>query len=115
MANGAVAREGARAGEPEVADAAKPGQGFAAAAAGDSETRDLRNAASNERSGRVVPETHAHGNAGGDRDHILESPAELYADDVAGGVEAKGFRAEFLLDELRDLQVAEGNGHGRGL
>ena len=44
---------------------------------------DLREPAREERRARIVAETQALENAGGDRDHVLERPGQLDADDVA--------------------------------
>src|SRR5215831_9101570 len=103
VTHGAVAREGAGAGEHQIADAAETGKSYAMAAAGDSETGDLRNAAGDERSGGIMSEAHADCDAGGYGDYVFERAAEFYADHITGGVDAQRFRTEFLLDELCDL------------
>ena len=97
-ADGAVAREGAGAGEDEVADAGEAGEGLAAAAAGDGEAGDLGDAAGDEGGGGVVAEVEAVDDAGGEGDDVLERAAEFDAGDVVVGVEAEGGRGEFALD-----------------
>ena len=62
-----------------------------------------------------MAQTDADRNAGGDGDDILERAAEFDTDDIGGCVEAEGLGGELLLDEGRDLRVAEGHGHSGGL
>ena len=56
LPDGAVAAEGAGAGEHQVAHAGEAGEGFAAAAAGDGEAGDFGDAAGHEGGGGVVAE-----------------------------------------------------------
>src|SRR6202035_4993747 len=77
-----VAAERSRAGEHEVATTGKPGERFAAAAAGDGEASDLGDAASDKRGGGVVAEANADSDAGSDGDHVLERASELDTNDV---------------------------------
>ena len=62
-----------------------------------------------------MAEADSGGDAGGNGDDVLECPAELDADDVGGGVEAKGFGRKLLLDAGGDGGIAEGDGNGGGL
>ena len=55
-----------------------------------------------------MAEADSGGDAGGNGDDVLECPAELDADDVGGGVEAKGFGRKLLLDAGGDGGIAEG-------
>ena len=91
-ADGAVARQAAGAGEHEVADAGEAGHGFAAAAAGDSEAGDLRDAARDQRGSGVVAELESGDDAGGERDDVLERAAELGADDILVAIDAQETR-----------------------
>src|SRR5882757_5806373 len=88
-ADGAVAREGAGAGEDEVADAGEAGKGLAAASAGYGETSHLGDAARDEGGGGVVAEVEAVGDAGGESDDVLQGTTEFHAGDVVVGVDAE--------------------------
>ena len=104
FSNRAVAAQRAGAGEHQVAYAGEAGEGFAARAAGNSQARDLRDAARDEGGGGVVAQTHADGDAGGNGDHILERAAELDANDVGRSVEAERIRGELLLEAARRFE-----------
>ena len=62
------------------------------------EPRDLGDAAGDQAGARVETKAKALGRAGGDRDHVLERAADLDADEVFGGVNAKTIGREQRLD-----------------
>ncbi len=68
------------------------------------EPGDLRQAAGDQRRPRVVAQPEAVEDAGGDRDHVLERPAQLDPDHVGIGVDPEARRREDRLHRL---------GHGR--
>ena len=55
------------------------------------------------------------GDAGGDGNHVFERSSELHSDHISRGVEAQGFRREFLLDAGGDGRVVKGHGDCGGL
>ncbi len=71
-ANRTIARESTGAGENQVPDAGEARHGLATATAGHGKSRDLGDAASDQRGGRVVAEFKTGDDPGGEGDDILE-------------------------------------------
>jgi hypothetical protein len=115
FAYGAVAGEGAGAGEDQVADAGEASEGFAAGSAGYGETGDFGDASGDQGGGGVVAEAGAGSYTCGNGDYVFEGTAQLYAGEVGAGVEAEGFGREFVLDVGGLARVGEGYGEGGGL
>ena len=86
----AVAAQRAGAREHEIAHAGESGEGGRARAERDAEPRHLVQPARDERGARVVAESNAFDDAGGDGHDVLERAAQLDADHVVVGVDAEG-------------------------
>ena len=113
-ADGAVAGEGAGAGEDEIAEAGETGESLAVAAAGDGEAGDLGDAAGDDGGAGVVAEVEALNDSGGEGDDVLERAAELDAGDVVVGVDAEGGGGEVALDDLCEGGLGGGDDDGCG-
>ncbi len=112
-ADGAVAGEGAGAGEDKVAEAGEAGEGLAVASAGYGEAGDLGDAAGDDGGSGVMAEVEAVDDAGGEGDDVFEGAAELYAGDVVVGVDAQGGRGEVALDGVGEDVVVRRRRRGR--
>ena len=78
-AYGAIAGEGAGAGEDEVSKTGESGKGLAAASAGDGEAGDLGHAAGDKGRSGVVAKAETVNDSRRKSNHILEGSAELDA------------------------------------
>ena len=114
-ADAAIARQASGAGEHEVAEAGESGHGFGAASAGDDQAGHFGKAAGDEGGDGVVAEAEAVADSGGDGDDVFQRSAEFDADDIAVGVDAKTWVAEFLLHGAQEGGVLRGDGDGGGI
>ena len=103
----AIAAQVPGARQHEIAEAAQTRQRFAPAAGGAGQPRHLRQAARDQRGQRVVAEAEPLDDAGGNRDDVLQRPADLDADDVVAAVQTEVRAAELLLHELGRVGVGE--------
>ena len=76
-----------------------------------SEPRDFRQAASDERRTRIVAESETLQNSRRDRDDVLERSRELDPDHVVAAVDPKGRRREDSLRVARRLGIRRGGDH----
>ena len=73
--------------EDEIAESGQSGKRVALGAKRHREPRQFGKAASNQRGQRVVTESKAFDDTGGNRNDVLERAAEFHADDIAAPVE----------------------------
>ena len=98
----------------EVAGAGQPEEGLLVAAERGAQAAHLRQAARDERRGRVVAEAQAARDAAREGDDVLDGAAELDALDVRAGVDAQDVAREEPLDEERRLGVVARRHDARG-
>ena len=79
----------------------------------DSEAGHLGQATGHQQAPRVLAQPEPGDGAGRDRDDVLERPAELHADHVVVGVDAKARAGERPLRNLDDLRIVARH-HGGG-
>ena len=89
LAEREIAAAGRRAGQHQVAKARQAGQSLAPSAHRDPEARHFGEAARDQRRARVLAEALALDDAAGDRQHVLDRPADLGAGDIVGAVSAE--------------------------
>ena len=85
----AVARLVVGAGQHQIAEPGQTHEGLALRAEPDAEAHHLREPARDQRDARVGAEAQAVGDAGADRDDVLDGAADFHADDVGLRVGAK--------------------------
>lgn len=105
-AHTAVARKTSGTGEDEIAETGESGHGILAAAAGHDQAGDLGQAAGDQGRDRVVSQSEAIANPGGDGDNILQRAAKFHASYITVGINAKTRITEFSLDGFRQFTVA---------
>ena len=88
------------AGQHEIAETAQARERLPPAARRAGQPRHLGQAARDQRRQRVVSETETFDHAGGNRDDVLQRPADLDADDVGAAVEPEVRAAKLRLHEL---------------
>src|SRR5438105_3011960 len=114
LADAAIPAMPTDAGRDQVADAGQAEKRLVFRAEGDAEAGHFHEAARKQGRLRIVAEAEAVADASGDADDVLERPAQLDADDVEVGVDAKTIRAEVPLRPLRQFPVGAGNDDRRG-
>ena len=106
---------GTGAGEHQVPQAGKSGQRFPAASASHRQAGDLGDSAGDDGRRAVVPQAQAGGDAGGNRDDVLERATQFHADHIIIGIDPQAGRAEFLLQPVGDRAFGGGDGDRRGI
>ena len=112
-ADAAVAREISGAGQNQIAQSGESGHGVEASAAGHDQARHFGETARDQRRHRIVAEAEAIANAGSDGDDVLQRAAQLHADHVVVGIDAKAGIVERLLHGARHFAIDGRHGHGR--
>ena len=112
LAEAVVARQVRAAGGDQVAHPGQAGEGQRVGAGGDPEPGHLGQAAGQQAGLAVVAEAEAVGGAGGDRDDVLERPAQLDAEDVLVDVQPEAPPGEPRDDALGEVEV-RGRDDGR--
>src|SRR2546426_11926107 len=100
-ADAAVAGKPTSASEDEIPQASEPGHGFLPTAAGHDQTRDLSQAARDERSDGIVAEPEPVAHTGRDGNNVLERASQCPASDIVVGVNPETGITEFELDSFR--------------
>src|SRR6185369_2577212 len=94
LAQRIIARAGRRAGEDQVAEPAQARERLALGAAGEAEAGHFGEAAADQCGPRILAEPFAFDHAAGDREHILDRPADLGPGDIVRQIDPEGRLAD---------------------